>query len=182
MRLPLLSFFLLLLSSGPVFADQNDARLEELFAALKEETDSFQASGIENRIWAIWLEHEDAQARGLMQRGIQQMNSSDLYGALQTYNQLINLAPDFAEAWNKRATIHWLLDNYDASLKDIEEVLKLEPWHFGALSGRGLVYMDRGDYLLARGAFLTLLEVYPAMPGVKNTVLQLEEVLRQGAI
>ncbi|MEK9648341.1 MAG: tetratricopeptide repeat protein [Gammaproteobacteria bacterium] len=117
-----------------------------------------------------------------MQRGIQQMNVNDNYSALQTYNRLIELEPGFAEAWNKRATIHWVLGNYDASLSDIEEVLKLEPYHFGALSGRGLVYIDRGDYLMARGAFLTLLEVYPAMPGVKDSVLQLEEFLRQGAI
>jgi tetratricopeptide (TPR) repeat protein len=117
-----------------------------------------------------------------MQRGIFQMNANDLYSARETYTRLIAMKPDFAEAWNKRATIYWMLGDYDASLKDIEEVLKLEPWHFGALSGRGLVYMDRGDYFLARGAFLTLLEVYPAMPGVKDTIMQLEQVLRDGAV
>ncbi|MFZ8929446.1 MAG: hypothetical protein EBS81_08580 [Gammaproteobacteria bacterium] len=174
--------FSLLLISQPLLADQNDERLEDLFAALKGETDMFQASGIANRIWDIWVQHENSQSNALMQRGIQQMNVNDNYGALQTYNKLIRLEPGFAEAWNKRATIHWVLGNYDASLSDIEEVLKLEPYHFGALSGRGLVYIDRGDYLMARGAFLTLLEVYPAMPGVKDSVLQLEEFLRNGAI
>lgn len=172
----------LLLASSALNADQDDPRLEDLFSELKEETDVGRADGIANRIWAIWLEHEDGQASTLMQRGITQMNSGDLVGALQTYTRLISLKPDFAEAWNKRATIYWLTGEYDASLKDIEEVLKLEPWHFGALSGRGLVYMDRGDYFLARGAFLTLLEVYPAMPGVRETIEQLERVLRDGAI
>jgi len=175
-------FGICLLLSSFALADQNDERLEDLFAALKEEADMFQADGIANRIWAIWIQHEDGQASALMQRGVQQMNVNDMYGALDTYDQLIAMTPDFAEAWNKRATIYWILGNYDASLKDIEEVLKLEPYHFGALSGRGLVYMDRGDYLMARGAFLTLLEVYPAMPGVKDTVQQLEQVLRNGAI
>lgn len=175
---------LILIMSMPwlALADQQDPRLEELFASLKEETDMFQASGIANRIWDIWFQHEDAQASSLMNRGVQQMNANDLYGALDTFDRLIALKPDFAEAWNRRATIYWILDEYDASLRDIVEVLKLEPFHFGALSGRGMVYMERGDYFLARGSFLTLLEVYPAMPGVKDTVLQLEQVLRDGAI
>jgi Flp pilus assembly protein TadD len=172
----------LALSSAQLHADQKDERLEELFMQLRALDDVFQADAVANHIWDIWLQHEDPQAGGLMQRGIAQMNSGDIYGALQTYNRLIALKPDFAEAWNKRATIYWQLGEFDASLKDIEEVLKLEPFHFGALSGRGLVYMDRGDYFLARGAFLTLLEVYPAMPGVRETIQQLEQVLREGAI
>ena len=171
-----------LVLAGNVFADQTDPRLEDLFRALKSEEDVFQANGIANRIWEIWYQHEDSQASGLMQRGIAQINSGDLYGALEIFNRLIALKPDFAEAWNRRATIYWQIGEFDASLKDIEEVLKLEPWHFGALSGRGLVYMDRGDYFLARSAFLTLLEVYPAMPGVRETIQQLEQVLQNGAI
>ena len=185
MRLPCLFsnvLFALLLPAASVLADQTDPRLENLFSELKKETDIGRADGIASRIWAIWVQHEDSQANTLMQRGIQQMNSGDMYGALQTYNRLIAQTPDFAEAWNKRATIYWLTGEFDASLKDIEAVLKLEPFHFGALSGRGLVYMDRGDYFLARGAFLTLLEVYPAMPGVKDTITQLEQVLRESAI
>jgi tetratricopeptide (TPR) repeat protein len=174
--------FLVLFWSGVLLADQEDPQLEDLFAELKQETDVFRANSIANRIWDIWVRHEDPQAAGLMQRGISQMNANDLYSARETYTRLIAMKPDFAEAWNKRATIYWMLGDYDASLKDIEEVLKLEPWHFGALSGRGLVYMDRGDYFLARGAFLTLLEVYPAMPGVKDTIMQLEQVLRDSAV
>jgi len=165
-----------------VNADQNDERLEDLFADLKSLDEVNAANSIANRIWDIWLQHDDPQASSLMMRGIGQMNSGDLYGALETYDRLIALQPDFAEAWNKRATIYWQLGQFDASLGDIEEVLKLEPYHFGALSGRGLVYMDRGNYFLARGAFLTLLEVYPAMPGVRQTIQQLEEVLQSNPI
>ena len=183
MRKTLVLLFLLASTlAGTAQADQNDPRLEELFNALRAEDDVNQANGIANRIWDIWLQHEDPQASGLMQRGIAQMNSGDLYGALQTYDRLVGMQPEFAEAWNKRATIYWQLGQFEKSLQDIETVLALEPFHFGALSGRGLVYMDRGDYFLARGAFLTLLEVYPAMPGVKDTIRQLERVLRDGAI
>ena len=178
----LLATLVVTLASVQVIADQNDERLEDLFADLKSLDDVNAANSIANRIWDIWLQHDDPQASSLMMRGIGQMNSGDLYGALETYDRLIALQPDFAEAWNKRATIYWQLGQFDASLGDIEEVLKLEPYHFGALSGRGLVYMDRGNYFLARGAFLTLLEVYPAMPGVRQTIQQLEEVLQSNPI
>ncbi len=178
----LLATLVVTLASVQVIADQNDERLEDLFADLKSLDEVNAANSIANRIWDIWLQHDDPQASSLMMRGIGQMNSGDLYGALETYDRLIALQPDFAEAWNKRATIYWQLGQFDASLGDIEEVLKLEPYHFGALSGRGLVYMDRGNYFLARGAFLTLLEVYPAMPGVRQTIQQLEEVLQSNPI
>jgi len=178
----LLATLVVTLASVQVIADQNDERLEDLFADLKSLDEVNAANSIANRIWDIWLQHDDPQASSLMMRGIGQMNSGDLYGALETYDRLIALQPDFAEAWNKRATIYWQLGQFDASLGDIEEVLKLEPYHFGALSGRGLVYMDRGNYFLARGAFLTLLEVYPAMPGVRQTIQQLEAVLQSSPI
>ena len=175
-------FVIMMLAPCLLFADQQDPRLEDLFSSLKQETDVYLANSIANTIWDIWLEHDDSQASSLMRRGIQQMNANSLYAALDTYDQLVSLKPDFAEAWNKRATIYWLLGEFDASLRDIEEVLKLEPFHFGALSGRGLVYMDRGDYVLARSAFLTLLEVYPAMPGVRENVDMLERILQDRAI
>jgi len=178
----LLATLVVTLASVQVIADQNDERLEDLFADLKSLDEVNAANSIANRIWDIWLQHDDPQASSLMMRGIGQMNSGDLYGALETYDRLIALQPDFAEAWNKRATIYWQLGQFDASLGDIEEVLKLEPYHFGALSGRGLVYMDRGNYFLARGAFLTLLEVYPAMSGVRQTIQQLEAVLQSSPI
>jgi len=178
----LLATLVVTLASVQVIADQNDERLEDLFADLKSLDEVNAANSIANHIWDIWLQHDDPQASSLMMRGIGQMNSGDLYGALETYDRLIALQPDFAEAWNKRATIYWQLGQFDASLGDIEEVLKLEPYHFGALSGRGLVYMDRGNYFLARGAFLTLLEVYPAMPGVRQTIQQLEAVLQSNPI
>jgi len=171
-----------MITSTALYADQNDPRLEELFASLKTETDMFAANSIANAIWQIWFEHEDPMANSLMTRGVQQMESYSISAALQTFDRLIALKPDFAEAWNRRATIYYQMGEYDASLRDIDEVLKLEPFHFGALSGRGLVYMGKQDYFMARGAFLTLLEVYPAMPGVKENILMLEEVLRNDAI
>ncbi|MFT5320507.1 MAG: Flp pilus assembly protein TadD [Pseudohongiellaceae bacterium] len=171
-----------LLTPVSLSADQNDPRLEDLFADLKSENDVYRASSIADQIWQIWFIHEDPQVSGLMERGMQQMNSNSVRAALDTFDRLITLKPDFAEAWNRRATIYYQIGEFDASLRDIDEVLKLEPFHFGALSGRGLVYMGKENYFMARGAFLTLLEVYPAMPGVKNNIEMLEQVLRNSAI
>ena len=178
----ILTSLILSLTTQSSFADQNDPRLENLFADLKEENDMFQAARIADQIWQIWLINEDPQSNSLMIRGIQQMNANSLYAALDTYDRLIVLKPNFAEAWNKRATIYHQLGEYEASLRDITEVLKLEPFHFGALSGRGLVYMGKEDYFRARGAFLILLEVYPAMYGIKENIQMLEQVLRNSAI
>lgn len=91
-------------------------------------------------------------------------------------------APDFAEGWNKRATVQYLLGNQQASEADIDATLALEPFHFGALSGLGLVRMAQGEYFRARSAFLAALEVYPAMLSVKQNLQALEQMLEEGAI
>ena len=121
-------------------------------------------------------------AKGLMDRGINQINSGNLQAALATYTELVKLAPDFAEAWNKRATVYYLLENYDASEKDIQKTLQLEPFHFGALSGRGLVKLGQRDFVGARNAYHAVLEVYPAMEGIKREIEQLDELLKQRSI
>ena len=162
-----------------VYADQNDSRLETLFINLKQEDAPGAAQLIELQIWDIWVEHENPQARGLMQRGIQQMNINDVYGALDTFDDLIRMEPEFAEAWNKRATINYLVGDYQASKADIEKTLALEPYHFGALSGLGLVNIAQGDFLQARRAFLSCLEVYPAMQGPASNLRALDEFIQQ---
>jgi hypothetical protein len=89
MRILFIAAFIL--ASSSVMSDQSDPRLEDLFDSLKSEKDMFQAAGIAERIWQIWIEHEDSQASGLMLRGTQQMNANDLYGALDTFDRLITL-------------------------------------------------------------------------------------------
>lgn len=164
-----------LLAGAQANADQNDPRLEELFKQLQAATSVAEAAPTEDLIWQIWIEHEDAGIRNLMLLGIQQMNANNLEGALATYDRLVAAAPDFAEAWNKRATIHWLLGDYEASEADIVKVLQLEPFHFGALSGRGLVLLSQGKFMEARNAFSRALEVHPNMPSVRAN---LEEITR----
>lgn len=172
----------LLLLPGTVLADQNDARLDALFLQLKEAESELAALPVEADIWAIWHEHADAAVQSLLLQGIAQMNANNLRGALATFDRLVAQAPEFAEGWNKRATVHYVLGNQKASEADIEATLALEPFHFGALSGLGLVCLAQGEYFRARSAFLSALEVYPTMSGVKQNLQALEQLLNDRAI
>lgn len=163
-------------------ADQLDPRLDELFQRLQSTSDSVVAAEIESIIWQVWTENDNPDFIGLMDKGIQQMSGNALSAALGDFDRLIEIAPDFAEAWNKRATIYYLLKDYRASEADISTTLMLEPKHFGALSGLGLVYMALGEYYLARNAFNAALEINPNMQGVKNNLEALESFFRNSAI
>lgn len=152
-------------SATSVWADQNDPQLEELFQQLRDAPDEAAARPIERQIWALWISHEDSAVNGLMETGLGQMDRRDYGSALETFESMVDIVPDFAEGWNKRATVHWLLGNYQDSLNDIDKTLALEPRHFGALSGRGLVYVNLEEWELALDAFDDALDVYPQMVG-----------------
>ena len=173
---------LLALVQQPAFADQDDPRLDELFRTLKNAKDPGAASLVELQIWDIWIANDNPDYFALMVSGIRHMNENALTLALEDFNRLIEVAPNYAEAWNKRATIYYLLQDYAASAKDIDKVLELEPFHFGALSGLGLVRLGERKYLEARTAFQTVLEIYPAMPGAKENLEQLEKYLQNNSI
>src|SRR3546814_18294378 len=100
-----------------------------------------EAQQIEGEIWHIWMQSDDGAINGLMRDGVAALSRRDYSHALAKFDQMVVIAPGFAEGWNKRATVHYLLGNYGESLADIAETLALEPRHFGALSGRGLVYL-----------------------------------------
>jgi tetratricopeptide (TPR) repeat protein len=171
-----------LLSSGAVSADQNDPRLEDLFKRLQAADDAVEAAPIEELIWQIWFEHEDSGIESQMMTAVSQMNRGDLPAALATLDRLVAAAPEFAEAWNRRATLHYIMGNYPASEADIVKTLQLEPFHFGALSGRGLVLIAQGKYEEARKAFSLALEVNPNMPEVKNNIDQINQYLSRRTI
>lgn len=153
--------------SSQVLADQNDPRLSELFAEIKEVSTPADAASIEARIWAIWLETSDQAAASLLQSGLDAMQVNDQLAALQAFDRLVTVAPDFAEGWNKRATVHYLVGNFEQSLDDIATTISLEPRHFGALSGRGLVYVSLEDFGQALVSFEAALDVYPQMVGAR---------------
>ncbi|MGI9462983.1 MAG: tetratricopeptide repeat protein [Aestuariivirgaceae bacterium] len=164
---------------GPAFADQTDPRLTGLFADLKVISGPAAAAPIERKIWTIWLETQDETVQALMKKGIERMGAGDLRTALAAFNHVVEAAPDFAEGWNKRATVYYLMEKFDESLADIITTLKLEPRHFGALSGRGLIYVRLEDLNKALTAFEAALAVNPQMIGPRSNVEAIRKILKQ---
>ncbi len=172
----------LALAHGPAAADQNDPRLDDLFARLLMARDFRAAQGIELNIWGIWIESSDPAVEILMEQGLTAMARRDMRAALGKFDQMVKIAPAFAEGWNKRATVHYLLGNYVESLHDIGKTLALEPRHFGALSGRGLVYLELEDEELALGSFEGALNIHPRLPGAGHNVKSLRRQLENNEI
>lgn len=175
-------FLLGILFSAPLYADQNSDKLDSLFEILQRaDTTPRQASVATSEIWQQWLSTDNARAQVLMVRGIRQMNAFELDSAVETFTTLIKLAPDFAEAWNKRATAYYMMGRFDDSSADVEQTLRLEPRHFGALSGQGTIHFRNGRKGSALIWYRRALDVNPFMDSVRETVEILEEEL-QGTI
>lgn len=168
--------------AGAGIADQNDSRLNVLFGRLKAASGPAESVAIEQQVWAIWLEAPDEATQSLLDAGTAAMHSGDLAAALEAFNEVVARAPAFAEGWNKRATVHYLLNNLQQSLEDIEATLELEPRHFGALSGRGLVYIKLRDLERALSAFEEVLEVGPHITGARANIDAIRKVLGQREI
>ena len=165
---------------GPVdtSADQQDPRLGELFVALAEAPDPASARTVETAVWRIWLDGGDSKLNGIMEQGIEAMSANRFRDAARRFTELILAAPAFAEAWNKRATVYYLMDRYEDSVRDIERTLALEPRHFGAISGMGLIFLERGDEKGALDAFEKVLEIHPHARGARFYVERLRERLQ----
>jgi tetratricopeptide (TPR) repeat protein len=127
--------------------------LDTLFDKLKTATDPFAVQALEQGIWEQWTMVPDAGHRQLMFQGIAEMQQQELESARTTFTRLIEVAPELPEAWNKRATVHWLLGNFPASIADICETVKREPRHFGAYSGLGMIRAQMGEHARAAAAF-----------------------------
>lgn len=140
------------------------ARLDALFAKLAQKDDPNWEKA-QNEIWAVWSQSGSAAMDLLLLRAGRAMDSGDSELALRYLDDLVRLAPDFAEGWNKRATVYFLLNEYGRSVADIERTLALEPRHFGALSGLGTILERVGDKKGAMRAYRRGLEIHPNLPG-----------------
>jgi tetratricopeptide (TPR) repeat protein len=149
--------------------------LDFLFGALKAAPDADSAKQVENRIWALWLASGSDTANLLMSRARAAIDSNDYDLALELLNALVRVKPDYIEAWNRRATLHYLRKEYAASMEDIEQVLIREPRHFGALSGLGMILNEFGDEKHALEAFRRALEINPHLPKIDEMVKSLSE-------
>jgi len=149
--------------------------LDTLFARLKKERHSAQAERISKKIWANWARSGSASI-DLLSGWARDAIANDKFGvALDLLDQVTTLRPDFAEGWNQRATLHFMMKNYGKSLRDIERVLALEPRHYGALSGLGLIFQQLDDKKKALTAWYQVLALYPAMQNAQKAVIKLEE-------
>ena len=152
---------LLAVSMLPAAADQTDPRLDTLFELLRTSDDPDRIGYAERYIWGIWLESGRKDVDQLMRGGLAAMNGGRFRESIAAFDRIVDLAPGFAEGWNKRATAYYLAGELDESVRDVEQTLSLEPRHFGALSGLGLIRLAQGDELGALLAFEAVLEVHP---------------------
>lgn len=156
--------------------DQTDARLDGLFEVLATTPDPEEALAAEARIWGIWLESGDGEVDALMARGIVAMNHGRYDEAIALFGEITERVPGYAEGWNKRATVYFLVRDYPASVEDIRRTLALEPRHFGAISGMGQIFLHQDDLAGALEAFEAVLRIHPHAPTIREAVEQLREL------
>jgi tetratricopeptide (TPR) repeat protein len=177
-----LVLILLAFASVTAAADQKDPRLDKLFAQLKAATTIEVSQPIEAQIWEIWMESGDQNVDALMAIGTAALNDEDYGQAYRAFGRVVQLAPNFAEGWNKRATALYLLGRFQDSMKDIDKTLALEPRHFGALSGLGLCNAQLDKEKEALDAFEKALAINPNMPGIKQDAEDVKKSLAAKSI
>ena len=150
-----------LLFAFSIKADQNDARLENLFEILSKTESNIQINEVTSSIWDIWHETNDPSIEADFYRGLESMRTGDLIMSVAFFTRVIDKNPNFAEGWNKRATVYYMLGKFDASMMDIHETLKLEPRHFGAMDGMGLIFIHLEQFDQAIDIYDQMLKIFP---------------------
>ena len=153
----------------------DELTLDELFGKLAEDGESPAGGRIEEEILTRFNRSGSDTSDLLLTWAAQAIDDKDFPLALDVLDQIVVLKPDFAEAWNKRATVYYLLDDYSASLADIRQVLALEPRHFGALSGLGLILESMDRKAEAIEVFRRTLEINPRLEKVRESLERLEK-------
>jgi tetratricopeptide (TPR) repeat protein len=148
--------------------------LDRLFAQLLKTDDEQEAERIQKRIWDLWMTDDSPTANILIGQAMRASSSAENATALHILDSLIKVHPDFMEAWNKRATVYYMLGDYNKSVADIMQVLDREPRHFGALSGLGMIRQKQGDLAAAREAYREALSVNPHMEGIKRALQEID--------
>jgi Tfp pilus assembly protein PilF len=183
MDLPLAETLKLILNGGPPGSGaspgahpraQPHDRLAALFAALQDPAATQPAHEIEDEIWAIWTSHTNPALEARLQRAISGIARRRFGEAGQVLDDLVREAPRWAEAWNKRATLHFLIQRDAESIADIRCTLQLEPRHFGAICGFGQICLRHGETAAAASAFGAALRLNPHLDSLRATLAELE--------
>ena len=155
-------FIVFFLYSNFSHADQKDGRLNNLFDQLFLTDNSMEASLILSKIWDIWSIAENQKTQIIFNDANQLMDRGKFDNAIELFSKVIDESPNFAEGWNKRATVYFLLGDLNKSISDIKETLSLEPRHFGALDGLAEIYLIKDDLLAAAATYKRILEIIPS--------------------
>ena len=162
--------------SSSILADQKDSRLNKLFEELYLSTNNLESSIIISDIWEIWSIIENPNVQQLYNKAKLQMDNGEFQSAIQLFTKVININPEFAEAWNKRATTYFLMGEFDKSISDIEKTLILEPRHFGALDGLAEIYLLKKDLIKAAATYKKILEIIPSSTKSKDRLDKINEL------
>lgn len=152
-------------------SDQTDNRLDKLFVVLKSSSNPTELQQVESSIWDIWFDSGEPEVDVLMDTADAAVQAGNLEYAEGLYTQVVEKVPDFSEGWNRRATVRYYQRDYDGSLDDIQRTLILEPRHFGATWGLGMILGSRRELTGAIAAFERLLEI---KPNARDARLRLE--------
>jgi tetratricopeptide (TPR) repeat protein len=176
----ILGMAILVPASG--YSDQTDARLDALFDTLKTSEISGELQETEVNIWAIWFESGRDEVDSLMEEAGVAMQSGQLPQAEELYSRVVKMAPEFSEGWNRRATVRYYRQDYEGSIEDIRQTLTLEPRHFGAIWGLGMILGRDRDFSGAITAFERLLEIKPNSRDAKPRIELLKQELNKSSV
>ena len=171
-----------LLLTFSVKANEQQKQLEKLFNDLKINNFSL-ANSVEQKIWKIWSTHPNSKDLTMMLNiGSDYVNNQKLEKAIETFSNVIVLDPSWAEAWNKRATVYYMVGEFEKSQADINKVLELESRHFGALAGQGLVNIELENYEKAIKSYQQAQEIYPSMQSPKIMIEKIKKLIKKQSV
>ena len=168
---------LIILFSNFAQADQKDERLIELFDKLFLSTNNMEASKLLFNIWNIWSIADNQETQIMFDEANQFMDVGELDNAIELFTKVVKQSPEFAEGWNKRATVYFLKGELNKSISDIEKTLNLEPRHFGALDGLAEIYLMQDDLVGAAVIYRRILEIIPSSKKSQDRLKLINDLL-----
>ena len=178
----ILSIIILFLSTTALSASERDTQLDKLFIELKKDISS-SSPEIAQQIWTLWSTHPtNKKLTSILEEGSRLVQDQKLVRAIDIFTDVIEMDPTWAEAWNKRATVFYMVGEFQKSQNDIDKVLELEERHFGALAGQGMVNIQLKNYDKAKRSYQKAQKIYPAMKSPKVMIEQIEELIKRQSI
>ena len=182
MRKFIFLFSFIIFNFSQLTANERNIELNNLFEKLKDDNPVLTFE-VEQEIWKIWSTHpKNKNLTQMLSEGSDLVNNNKLNDAVKVFTKVIKLDPDWAEAWNKRATVLYLLGEFQKSQNDIDKVLKLEKRHFGALAGQGLVNIQLKNYEKAIMSYEKAQKIYPSMKSPKIMIKEIQKLIKKQSI